>query len=161
MSYPLTFTAFDWADLPSEETPLDKEDLQEAERRLAKFAAEFEIHWRKPVTKVGELYKAPEVEKGDVALVEEVHEVWYYTGAEWLPVQAPLRYWKVPVSEEATLPTSNNTIGDVRVDLETNQFYICFNTTGTIVEQWKLFTVTPLHTHTMETLTWSVAEALT
>src|SRR5271166_6392494 len=161
MSYPLEFTVFDWADLPSEETPLDKEDLQEAERRLAKFAAEFEIHWRAPVKNVGALYKAPNVEKGDLVFVEELKEVYYYAGAEWEPIQAEMRYWKTPVSEEATLPTAGNVIGDVRVDLATDQFYICYNTTGTIVEQWKLFTVTPLHTHTVETLTWSVAEALT
>src|SRR5208282_5175394 len=160
MAYPLTFIAFDWADLPSEETPLDKEGLQEAERRLAKFAAEFEIHWRKPVTKVGELYKAPEVEKGDVALVEEVHEVWYYTGTEWSPILDALRFWKEPVAKEAALPVVNNVVGDIRLDIETFQLYICFNTTGTVVEQWKLFKPT-VHTHIMETLTWSVAEALT
>ena len=49
MAYPLVFTAFDWEDLPSEGTPVDKEDLQEAENRLAKYAREYEIHWRSPV----------------------------------------------------------------------------------------------------------------
>jgi hypothetical protein len=160
MSYPKEFTPFDWEDLPAESTPVDKEDLQEAERRLAKFASEFEIHWRAPVKKVSELYKAPNVEKGDVAFVEEIHEIWYYSGVEWFPILDALRFWKEPVAEEAALPVTGNVIGDVRLDIETFQFYICYNTTGTVVEQWKLF-VPAAHTHTTETLTWSVAEALT
>jgi hypothetical protein len=159
MAYPLTFTAFDWEDLPSEGTPLDKEDLQEVEHRLAKFATEFEIHWRAPVKKVSELYKAPNVEKGDVAFVEEIKEIWYYTGTEWAAVIDALRFWKEPVGKAAELPVTGNAIGDVRVDIETEQIYICFNTTGTVAEQWKIFTPTS-HAHTMETLTWSVAEAL-
>lgn len=160
MSYPKEFTPFDWEDLPAESTPLDKEDLQETERRLAKFAAEFEIHWRKPVTKVSELYKSPNVEAGDVAFVSEIHELWYYNGTEWKPMVDALRFWKEPVAKASELPVTGNTIGDVRLDLETEQFYVCFNTTGTVVEQWKIFAPTA-HVHTIETLTWSVAEALT
>lgn len=160
MAYPLTFTAFDWEDLPSESTPVDKEDLQEAERRLAKFAAEYEIHWRKPVKKVSELYKSPEVEKGDVAFVEELHELYFYTGTEWDPMLDALRFWKEPVAKEADLPIASNVIGDVRLDVETHQFYTCYNTTGSIVEQWKLF-VPLAHTHVTETLLWSVAAILT
>lgn len=161
MAYPLAFTAFPWEDLPAEGTPLDKKDLQEAEERLAKFTVEFEVHWRKPVEKIGELYSPPNVEKGDTAFVEELKEVYYYTGAEWDPIQVALRYWKAPVAKEANLPTSGNAIGDVRLDLETKQFYICYHESGSVVEQWKLFTPTlSLHTHTTETLTWSVAEEL-
>src|SRR5271170_5213574 len=147
MSYPKEFTLFGWEDLPAESTPLDKEDLQEAERRLAKFTTEFEVHWRKPVKKVSGLYKPPEVEKGDVAFVEEVHEVWYYNGTEWNPILDALRFWKEPVADEAALPVTGNIVGDVRLDIATFQFYICYATVGTIAEQWKLFTVTPLHTH--------------
>lgn len=164
MAYPLAFTAFDWEDLPSEGTPLDKEDLQEAERRLAKYAAEFELHWRAPVKTFGiltALYKAPEVLAGDVAFVEELHELYFYTGTEWKPMQVVLRFWKEPVAEEAALPVSANVIGDVRLDLATFQFYICFATTGSVAEQWKRFETPAKHVHTTETLTWSVAEALT
>lgn len=160
MAYPLAFTAFTWEDLPAEGTPLDKEDLQEAERRLAEFATEYEIHWRSPVKKESELPKV-EVIKGDVFLVEETKELVVWTGAEYVKLAVP--YWQAPVTEEAKLPTENNTIGDVRLDLATNQFFICYATVGTIEEQWKEFvsTDTSKHVHTIETLTWSVAEEVT
>ena len=93
-----------------------------------------------------------------MALVEETRELYFYTGTEWDPLAIP--HWKGPVANEAELPTLGNIIGDVRVDLETYQFYICYATSGSIAEQWKLFVPT-LHAHTIETLTWSVAEALT
>ncbi len=164
MAYPLAFTAFDWEDSPSEGSPLDKENLQEAEKRLAKYATEYEIHWRAPVNTFGiltALYKAPNVQAGDVALVEELKELYFYTGAEWKPMRVALRFWKEPVAEEAALPVTANVVGDVRLDLERSQFYICVATVGSVAEQWKRFETPAKHVHTTETLTWSVAEKLT
>lgn len=90
MAYPLTFTAFDWADLPSEETALDKEHLQEAEKRLAKFVEDYEIHWRFPVKEESKLPKAPEVIKGDIFLVEETSELVLYNGVEYVKMHVTI-----------------------------------------------------------------------
>ena len=144
MAYPLAFTAFDWEDLPSEGTPVDKEDLQEAERRLAKFAAEYEIHWRHPVKKESELPKV-EVLAGDIFLVEEDRELVMWNGAEYVKLNVFVPFWKPPVAKASELPVVSNAVGDVRLVTETEQFYICIATTGTVVEQWKVFEVAPHH----------------
>jgi hypothetical protein len=82
MAYPITFTPFPWENLPAEGTPLDKEKFQAAEKALAKFVEEFELHWRAPVKKFSELPK--EVKAGDVCLVEEQKILYAYSGTEWI-----------------------------------------------------------------------------
>jgi hypothetical protein len=138
MAYPATFTPFPWEDLPSENTPFDKELAQEAEKRLAKFAEEYEVHWRFPVKKESELPKVS-VAKGDIFLVEETKELLLYNGAEYVQLNSFVPFWKAPVTKESELPVGGNTVGDVRLVTETKQFYICIATTGTVGEQWKIF----------------------
>lgn len=144
MAYPPIFTPFDWEDLPSENTPFDKEVAQEAERRLAKFTEEYEVHWRFPVKKESELPKVS-VAKGDIFLVEETSELVLYNGSEYIKLKAFVPFWKPPVTKESELPVGGNAIGDVRLVTETEQFYICISTTGTIEEQWKVFEVAARH----------------
>lgn len=144
MAYPLVFTAFDWEDLPSEGTPVDKEDLQEAENRLAKYTREYEIHWRHPVKKESELPKV-EVIAGDIFLVEETKELVVYNGAEYVKLNVFVPFWKQPVAKASELPVASNAIGDVRLVTETEQFYICIATVGTVEEQWKEFEIAPHH----------------
>src|SRR5512146_829996 len=139
MAYPLTFTPFNWEDLPSENTPFDKELAQEAERRLAKFTEEYEVHWRFPVKKESELPKV-NVVKGDIFLVEETSELVVYNGAEYIKLKSFVPFWKPPVTKVAELP-----VGGVRLVTEIEQFYICIGTTGTVEEQWKLFEVAAHH----------------
>lgn len=144
MTYPAEFTPFDWEDSPSENTPVDKEVLQEVERRLATFTEEFEIHWRFPVKKESELPKV-DVDKGDIFLVEETKELLLYNGAEYVTLNVFVPFWKKPVTKASALPTVANTVGDVRLVTETEQLYICIKTTGTVEEQWKVFEVAPHH----------------
>lgn len=144
MAYPATFTPFPWEDLPSENTPFDKEKAQEAERRLSKFTEEYEIHWRFPVKKESELPKI-NVVKGDIFLVEETKELLLYNGAEFVKLNSFVPFWKSPVTKESELPVGGNTVGDVRLVTETSQFYICVKTTGTVGEQWKIFEQAPHH----------------
>lgn len=144
MAYPATFTPFPWEDLPSENTPFDKEKAQEAENRLAKFTEEYEVHWRFPVKKESELPKI-NVLKGDIFLVEETTELVVYNGAEFVKIKIFVPYWKPPVTKESELPVGGNTIGDVRLVTETEQFFICVKTTGTVGEQWKEFVVAEHH----------------
>jgi hypothetical protein len=144
MAYPAIFTPFNWEDLPSENTPFDKEDAQEAEKRLAKFTEEYEVHWRFPVKKESELPKVA-VAKGDIFLVEETKELVLYNGAEYVKLNVFVPFWKAPVAKESELPVSGNTVGDVRLVTETDQFYICIKTSGTVEEQWKVFEVAPHH----------------
>ena len=144
MAYPPIFTPFDWEDLPAEGSPFDKENAQEAEKRLAKFTEEYEVHWRAPVEKESELPKVAVV-KGDVFLVEETREFVIYDGVEYVQPNVFVPHWKSPVTKETELPVANNTKGDVRLVTETEQFYICFNTTGTVSEQWKVFEPAPHH----------------
>lgn len=144
MAYPLTFTPFNWEDLPSENTPFDKELAQEAERRLAKFTEEYEVHWRFPVKKESELPKV-NVAKGDIFLVEETSELVVYNGSEYIKLKSFVPFWKPPVTKVAELPVGGNTVGDVRLVTETEQFYICIATTGTVEEQWKVFKVAEHH----------------
>jgi hypothetical protein len=163
MAYPLTFTLFPWQDSPSTSTPYDKESAQSLEKRLSEFTEKYEVHWRKPVNKSVNLYKAPNVEKGDVAFAEEQKELYYYTGAEWKTMAAFIPFWKSVVKKETELPTAGNTIGDIRLTTETpkEQFFICYKTSGgAVAEQWKEYTPTPRHAHSTETLTWSVAGEL-
>jgi hypothetical protein len=203
MAYPATFTPFNWEDLPSENTPFDKELAQEAEKRLAKFTEEYEVHWIAPVKKLSELLaiKEPNALEGDVRLVKETKRLygWNATAKEWQPLsrwQAPVatkaalealtdhevgdarfveetrevfvylggawkslvttpQHWLAPVVKESNLPITLNVIGDVRLVEELKQFFICYKTTGAAVaEQWEPFG----HVHTMEALTWVVAE---
>jgi hypothetical protein len=144
MAYPLTFTPFNWEDLPSENTPFDKELAQEAERRLAKFTEEYEVHWRFPVKKESELPKV-NVTKGDIFLVEETSELVIYNGSEYTKLKSFVPFWKPPVTKVSELPVGSNTVGDVRLVTEVEQFYICIGTTGTIEEQWKVFEVAAHH----------------
>lgn len=144
MAYPAKFTAFPWEDLPSENTPFDKEKAQEAEKRLAKFTEEYEVHWRFPVKKESELPKV-EVTKGDIFLVEELKELLLYNGAEYVKLNTFVPFWKSPVTKESELPVGGNVIGDVRLVKETAQLYICIATVGTVGEQWKIFEVAPHH----------------
>lgn len=144
MAYPLTFTPFNWEDLPSENTPFDKELAQESERRLAKFTEEYEVHWRFPVKKESELPKV-DVTKGDIFLVEEFSELVVYNGSEYIKLKSFVPFWKPPVTKESELPVGGNTVGDVRLVTETAQFYICIATTGTVGEQWKVFEVAAHH----------------
>jgi len=144
MAYPLTFTPFNWEDLPSENTPFDKESAQEAEKRLAKFTEEYEVHWRFPVKKESELPKV-NVAKGDIFLVEETVELVVYNGSEYIKPNVFVPFWKPPVKKATELPTGGNTVGDVRLVTETEQFFICIATTGTIGEQWRQFEVAPHH----------------
>jgi hypothetical protein len=151
MAYPAIFTPFNWEDLPSENTPFDKENAQEIEKRLAKFAEEYEIHWRKPVSKIGELgsiytIKGPNVAIGDVVLVVETRELWIYSKLEeWESLVTITPFWKSPFAKASELPVSGNTIGDVRLVKEIGQLYICIATTGTVGEQWKEFEVAAHH----------------
>jgi hypothetical protein len=91
MAYPLTFTPFSWADLPLETTPVNKADLQEAEKRLAKFAEEYEIHFRAPAKTTTDLntkYKGETVAINDVAFVESEGEFYEFTTSkEWVPLK--------------------------------------------------------------------------
>jgi hypothetical protein len=144
MAYPATFTPFEWMDLPSENTPFDKELAQEAEKRLAKFVEEYEVHWRFPVKKESELPKVA-VAKGDIFLVEETLELVVYNGTEYVKLKAFVPFWKAPVTKESELPVGGNTVGDVRLVTELAQFFICISTTGTVSEQWKIYEVAPHH----------------
>lgn len=144
MAYPATFTAFPWEDLPSENTPFDKELAQEAEKRLAKFTEEYEVHWRAPVKKESELPKVT-VAKGDIFLVEETKELVLYNGSEYVKLNIFVPYWKPAVTKEAELPVANNVIGDVRLVTELGQFFICVATVGSVSEQWHIFEVAPHH----------------
>lgn len=146
MAYPLTFTPFNWEDLPSENTPFDKENAQEIEKRLAKFTEEYKIHWRAPVKKESELPKV-EVIKGDIFLVEETKELVLYNGAEYVLLNFFIPFWKGPVKKESELPVGGNTVGDVRLTTETpkRQLFVCIATVGTVAEQWKEFIVTEHH----------------
>lgn len=144
MAYPLTFTAFPWEDLPSENTPFDKELAQEAEKRLAKFTEDYEVHWRFPVKKESELPKV-EVIKGDIFLVEETRELVLYNGTEYVKLNFFVAFWRPPVTKESELPTGGNTIGDVRLVKELAQFFVCISTSGSIAEQWEIYKVAPHH----------------
>ena len=138
MAYPLTFTPFNWEDLPSENTPFDKELAQEAEKRLAKFTEEYEVHWRAPVKIESELPKVA-VAKGDIFLVEETKELVVYNGTEYVKLNFFIPFWKAPFAQASELPVGGNTVGDVRLVKETGQFYICIAPTGTVEEQWHIF----------------------
>jgi len=144
MAYPVTFTPFNWEDLPSENTPFDKELAQEAEKRLAKFTEEYEVHWRAPVKKESELPKVA-VAKGDIFLVEETKEFVIYNGTEYVKPNFPIPFWKSPFTKASELPVGGNTIGDTRLVKETEQFYICVATTGTVGEQWHIYEPAPHH----------------
>lgn len=112
MSYPLAFTAFDWEDSPSEGTPVDKEDLQFGETRLALFVTEYEHYWRHPFkTKAAlEALKSPETAAGDVALVEEAHELYEYTGTEWVPINVTLGTGQVTEAKIAANAVTNSKV---------------------------------------------------
>lgn len=157
MAYPATFTEFLWEDLPSENTPFDKERAQEAEKRLAKFTEEYEVHWRFPVKKESELPKVA-VAKGDIFLVEETQELVIYNGTEYVKPNVFVPFWKAPVKKESELPIGGNTLGDVRLVTELGQFFFCIKTTGTIGEQWS--PANRGHTHTIESPSWVVAEKI-
>lgn len=144
MTYPIEFTPFNWEDLPSENTPFDKENAQTAEKRLAKFTVEYEVHWRYPVKKESELPKV-NVAKGDIFLVEETRELLLYDGVEYVKLNTFVPYWKPPVTKASELPIVHNVVGDVRLVLETSQLYICVSTTGTISEQWHIYEALPHH----------------
>jgi len=153
MAYPPAFTAYGWEDLPSENTPVDKAELNEAEKRLAKFAEEFQgVNWRPPVKKESELNslykpKAGNVQVGDVAYVSEANEIFGYGASEeWKPLTVVAPHWRPPVTKATELPTAGNVLGDVRFVTETSQFWYCYKTTGgAYTEQWKEFEQTVHH----------------
>jgi len=165
MAYPPAFTAYSWEDLPSENTPVDKHELNEAEKRLAKFAEEFQgVNWRPPVKKESELNslykpKGGNVKVGDVAFVYELEEIFVYgVSEEWKPISAEARHWKAPVKKESELPVASNVLGDVRLVEELGQLFYCIATVGTVSEQWK---AVANHVHTIESHTWVVAGEVT
>jgi hypothetical protein len=153
MAYPPTFTAYAWEDLPSENTPVDKAELNQAEKRLAKFAEEFQgVNWRPPVTKESELNslykpKGTNVRIGDVAYVVELNEVFTYGASEeWKPISVTVPHWRPPVTKASELPVGGNVLGDIRFVTETSQFWYCYKTTGgAFEEQWKEFVQTVHH----------------
>jgi hypothetical protein len=156
MAYPVTFTAFNWEDLPAESTAFDKENAQEAEKWLAKFTEEYEVHWIAPVKKLSELLaiKEPNALEGDVRLVEETKRLygWNAAAKEW----QPLSYWQSPVATKAALEAlTDHEVGDARFVEETREVFIYLS------GAWKPL-VTPIgHVHTIETPTWVVAEKVT
>jgi len=117
-------------------------------------------HWLSPVEKASGLPGSSN-EAGDVRLVKETDQLYIWSGSEWEIFEPAAYHWLAPVTEYSKLPTTGNKIGYVRLDEETNQFYICVKESGTRGEQWNEFVPAAKHTHTIETLTWSVAEKLT
>jgi hypothetical protein len=155
-------TLYDWIDLPEEKTPVKRTSLQSLETRLAEFIFTAEAGIRHAVKEAPELetlpgYKEAENEAGDVAYAEKEQQffAWNATGKVWVLIPAP--HWRAPVGKAGELPEEGNELGDVRVDEETFQFYVWHGT------EWKIFKPVEAekHTHTTETLTWSVAEKLT
>jgi hypothetical protein len=157
-------TLYNWIDLPEEKTAVKRESLQGLETRLAEFIFTAEAGIRHAVEEASELgtlpgYKEVENETGDVVYAEKEMQfyAWNATTKEWVPIPAP--HWRTPVSEASELPTEGNELGDVRVDEETFQLYI-WQGAG---PKWKIFkpTESEKHVHTIETLTWSIAEKVT
>ena len=78
---------------------------------------------------------------GDIFLVEETKELVMDDGAEYVKLNVFVPFWKAPVTKASQLPVAANTVGDVRLVTETEQFYICIAEVGTVEEQWKVFEV--------------------
>jgi hypothetical protein len=101
--------------------------------------------WKGPVQHVTDL--PPSLNSpGDVRLILSTNSVMFWDGTQWLPIQTKAASgsfddeyvqianlsWKMPVSTFNSLPNIDNSDGDVRVVLDTNQPYRW----NEIEEQW-------------------------
>lgn len=98
-----------------------------------------EWHWKRPVKKVAEL-PATLNEEGDVRLVLETKQFYFWTGAAWSQLKLEIAtHWKPPVKKKSELPTveAGAEHGDVRLVEEETGGAVLYVYIG---EAWKKLT---------------------
>jgi hypothetical protein len=151
---PVKFTLFPWENLPSENTPFDRETAQALETRLSKFTEEYEVHWLEPVATHAALLALSNPEGGDVRLVIESLRLYGYddVAKEWKSLSS----WQAPVADKAALEAlTDHEPGDARLIEETREVF-CY-----VEGEWQPIFVTGLHAHFITGPTWAIAEKVT